>query len=245
MQFLQGSHEQTFLVLHALDRGLAAGHGRVVGHARCQGGLDPRANGALTGWVRMASDPKRKLNVRLESGGRVIARATASAARPDLERARLAGSECGFVLPLNGFDASAGAPCEVVVEETGWRFDEPPFVLAPDGRGGHRLDFSGIAPIQARPSRSFTEPAGEAPRMLRPQETVAARSVQKELLAEIERLTALMEQARSAAARLIVAIGDDANLAQRVFGALSSKPRGGGQRHRPPENEEQPPARLN
>jgi hypothetical protein len=211
--------------------------------ARCQGGLDPRANGVLSGWVRLATDPQRKLSVRLESAGQVIARATADGARPDLERARLADSDCGFVLPLDGVDVSAGAPYEVVVEDIGWRFDEPPFVLIPDGRGGHRLSFGG-APAPARASRSFAESSGGPGAVLRPQEVVAARSVQKELLAEIERLTALVEQARSAAARLVVAIGDDASLAQKVFGALAGKPKGAG-RHRPPETDEQPPARLN
>lgn len=211
--------------------------------ARCQGGLDPRANGSLTGWVRLASEPGRKLNVRLESAGRVIARATADGPRPDLDRARLAGSDCGFDLPLNGFDLSATA-LEVVVEETGWRFDEPPFVLASDGRGGHRLDFGGVAAQPTRATRSFSELPAEPAALLRPQEAVAARSVQKELLAEVERLTQLVEQARSAAARLIVAIGDDASLAQRVLGALSGKPRAG-LRHRPPDTDEQPPARLN
>lgn len=212
---------------------------------RCQGGLDGRAAGAVTGWARMPSEPGRKLNVRLESGGRIIARAVADGPRPDLERARLVGSDCGFTLPLDGFDLSAGAACEVVVEETGWRFDEPPFVLAADARG-HRLSFHRPGLDGARPSRSFAEAAVEPVTPLRPQAAVAARSVQKELLSEVDRLVALVEQARSAAARLILAIGDDASLAQRVFGALAAKPKPApGAHRRPIDPDDQTPARLN
>jgi hypothetical protein len=211
---------------------------------RCQGGLDGRADGAVSGWARMPSQRTHRLHVRLESGGRVIARAVADQPRPDLERAQFADSDCGFVLPLDGLDLSSGAACEVVVEETGWRFDEPPFVLAADTRG-HRLRFHRAGQDGARPSRSFAEPA-ELVTPLRPQAAVAARSVQKELLSEVERLVALVEQARSAAARLILAIGDDASLAQRVFGALAAKPKSsGGAYRRPMDPDDQPPARLN
>jgi hypothetical protein len=118
-------------------------------------------------------------------------------------------------------------------------------VRRPDARGRRRLRCGGPPPPPARPARAFTAPpASERTAQLRPQEAVAARSVQKELLSEIDRLTQLIEQARAAAARLVVAIGDDASLAQRVFSALSSRPRGG-PRHRPAETDDQPPVRLN
>lgn len=179
---------------------------------RCQGGLDHRGLGRLTGWVRAPAEPGRRLSVRLESEGRVIASALADLPRPDLAQAGFADPDCGFSLPVPPGDGSV--QWEVVVEENGWRFDQPPFRLHFNGGGAFRLDANGHG--RAEPSPIPTLEAGPVAR-LAPDAAAGARAVQAELLVELENLAALMDDARAAAARLVVAAGDDAALGRRLL----------------------------
>ena len=182
---------------------------------RCQGAIDHRGVGALTGWARAPAEPGRRLTVRLEQDGAVVASAVAELPRPDLAKAGFADSACGFSLALPPVN-DRGA-FEVVVEETGWRFDQPPFHLAFNGGGAFRLSPNGAALPQA------THPVFAAPGAaeLASHAAVSARAVQAELLAELEKLTALMDEARDAAARLVVAAGDDAALGRRLLGLFT------------------------
>jgi hypothetical protein len=179
---------------------------------RCQGGVDHRGDGRVTGWVRAPADPSRKLTVRLEQQGRVLATAVADLARPDLSRAGFSDSACGFSLPApsDGSDA----PFELVVEENGWRFDQTPFHLAFDGGGRFRLAASGAA----APEAITITPLEPAPAPLSANAAEGARAIQAELLEELERVSALMDEARDAAARLVVAAGDDPALGRRLLG---------------------------
>jgi hypothetical protein len=181
---------------------------------RCQGGIDHRGVGQITGWARAASHPDRKLTVRLEQAGRVVATARADLPRPDLAKAGFADADCGFSLELPA--EPADAPFEVVVEENAWRFDQPPFRLAFNGGGAFRMSVNGGAASAPAPAPSVQTLAVAAD--LPPQALASARAVQAELLEELERLNALMDEARDAAARLVVAAGDDATLGRRLLG---------------------------
>ena len=179
---------------------------------RTQGGLDHRGLGRITGWVRAPAEPGRKLSVRLESEGRVLAAARADLPRPDLAQAGFTETACGFSLPVP--QDQADEAWEVVVEENGWRFDQPPFRLVFNGGGAFRLDVNGAGRAGAVEIPAFQP----APADLSPNAAASARSVQAELLAELENLAALMDDARAAAARLVVAAGDDVALGRRLLG---------------------------
>jgi hypothetical protein len=182
---------------------------------RTQGGVDHRGAGRLTGWARVAADPARKLTVRLEQQGRVLASTIADLPRPDLALAGFAESACGFSL-MAPTDSSDG-PYELVVEENGWRFDQTPFHLSFNGGGEFRLTANG----QSAPEPIRLAAIEPAPAELSPSTAAGARAVQTELLSELERLNALMDEARDAAARLVVAAGDDPTLGRRLLGLFT------------------------
>lgn len=205
----------------------------------CQGALDGRAEGAVSGWVRCPQMPARSLTVRLERNGVTVATAKADQLRADLERAGMPDPSCGFVLAMPAEET--GGLFEVVVEETGWRFDTPAFGVRPDARGA-RLVFGAGGRLNGGPS-----PAGFDGGLSRTPDAVSlkqANAVQQALLAELENLAAMMTEARDAAARLILAVGDDASLARRVLSVLSGrgKPDRIGRRS---QEDEKPGARLN
>ncbi|HEX8234183.1 MAG TPA: hypothetical protein VF559_12665 [Caulobacteraceae bacterium] len=179
----------------------------------CQGAVDPRAAGAITGWVRAPSDPSRKLTVRLERDGQTLADAVADLPRADLERAGMRGCDCGFSLPLPPEPETAFR----LVTETNWDFDEPRVRLLDDGRPGLKVMFE-RGRIAEPPAAAVTT---ASPRTIAAPAPASAMAAQEELLAELERISALMEEARQAAARLVVATGHDPRLARRALSILS------------------------
>lgn len=165
----------------------------------CQGAIDPRADGAITGWLRVPADPDRRLSVRLEADGRVLAEMIADLPRPDLERAGMPGADCGFSLP---FDGAGEGSCRLIAPEVDWAFDEPPFQLVEDGRPGLKLAFA----RRAAASPFF---ASEGAKRVILTGATSGMAVQDRVLAELEKIGAQMADARQAAARLVIAAGDE------------------------------------
>jgi hypothetical protein len=181
----------------------------------CQGALDRRGADAVTGWVRALPPRQEQLVVRLFRDGVEVAACVADQPREDLRSAGFASANCGFVLPA-ALEAP-GAHFEVRVDGTDWRFQEAAFHLNGDLRHGFRLvpdDAPGVEPVRSfAPSTAVSgDVAGRAS---------AALQVQGELLEQLSSLNELMENARQAAARLVVAAGDDVALGQRLLGLFS------------------------
>jgi hypothetical protein len=168
-----------------------------------QGALDFAGGATVSGWVRAPADPTLKPEVRLVVGGRVVAAARACDPRPDLAASGFKESDCGFVLALPAGEDPGSV--EIGIAGSDWRFPATPM--------GPTATRTAAEAGGDRPE-SILQPAATPPHR---EAAVAALAVQSDLLRELESLSLLMDSAREAAARLVIAAGDDAALGRRVL----------------------------
>ena len=94
------------------------------------GYCEPNAEGVVTGWVWMPSDPERRLDVDVFVGSRFAGRAYAESYREDLFNAGIKSGQYGFHLPLSPAMLSLeGETVSVVVTKTGLPLKRSPLVI--------------------------------------------------------------------------------------------------------------------
>ena len=73
-----------------------------VDRSQYVGSVDLLSTTNVEGWAYLGTDPKRRLIVQVEAGGRQIAQGVADASRADLADGGVGDGQCAFFIPLRG-----------------------------------------------------------------------------------------------------------------------------------------------